>query len=273
MRLRLSQKEKRGPARVVDRGENEERRRRGASEPVHDTDKERSEGVKKPEFGEGFFYQGWDRERIGMVFAGRDVRVPVVMDVMVVLVKVGMFPADLGMSGREFLAEPLGNAGEIENAKQDQHEADSKFHGETDAGRDDKVEEDDGYADGDDGDGVAESPKGADQGRFGERTLAAHDGGYGDDVIGIGGMAHAEQETDGENGEAGEHTDSRFLRRRKDRIVQKRVRGECAGSRLENLPKNPYFRPNLKILPRTVGGIDRPVHGDCEGEAGPVRER
>jgi hypothetical protein len=53
---------------------------------------------------------------------------------------------------------------------------------------------------------VAESPKCADEGGLRERTLTADDGGDGDDVIGVSGMAHAEEEPDYQDGEAADHS-------------------------------------------------------------------
>src|SRR6516162_4216122 len=92
--------------------------------------------------------------------------VPMIMKVGIVLVDMGMFADDVRMRGREFLAEPLGDAGQVENAEKDEHEADGEFHGESDARGNHDIKKDDG----------------------------------GDDVIGIGSMAHAEKEADRENG-------------------------------------------------------------------------
>ena len=68
-----------------------------------------------------------------------------------------------------------------------------------------KIEEDDGGANENDGDGMAQSPKSADESGFREGALAAHDGGDRDDVVGIRGMAHAKEKPDGENGQSADH--------------------------------------------------------------------
>ena len=178
---------------------------------MNDADDERPKCVEQAESHEGFFDHARSREGSGVMFAGGSMGVPVVMDVVTVLVKVGVFTEHFGMGRREFSAEPLGNAGEIEDAEQNEHEADGELHGESDARRDDQVKQDDGGTDEDDGDGVAESPESANQRGFGEGTLAADNRRDGDDMIGIGGMAHAEEKADDENGEAAEHSGAASL--------------------------------------------------------------
>ena len=59
-----------------------------------------------------------------------------------------------------------------------------------------QAEHDNRGADGDDSDGVSAAPEHADERRFEDGALAADDGGDGDDVIGIGGVAHAEHQAD-----------------------------------------------------------------------------
>lgn len=139
------------------------------------------------------------------MFLGKGVGVPMIVQVSVMLVEMSMFPGNVRMGGGEFFTQPFGDAGEIQNAEENEHQPHGKFHGQADTRRDDDVEENDGGADKDDGDGVAESPKSADEGGFRKRAFAADDSGNGDDVIGIGGMAHAEEEADGENGESADH--------------------------------------------------------------------
>jgi len=128
---------------------------------------------------------------------------PMKMQVVVVLVEVGMRSDQGRMAGRKFFAEPFHGAGEVEKAEQDEHEANREFHREARARRNSHAEENDGAADDGDGQRVAAAPEDADETGFGNGTLAADDGGNGDDMIGIGGVAHPEKKADGENGESG----------------------------------------------------------------------
>ena len=120
-------------------------------------------------------------------------------------VDVGMVAGDFRVGGREFFAEVFGDAGEIQDAEEDQHQADGKFHRQADAGGDGEAEEDDGGADDENRQCVADAPEDADPAGFQDGAFAADDGGDGDDVVGIGGVAHAEDEADAENGQGGGH--------------------------------------------------------------------
>ncbi len=84
--------------------------------------------------------------------------------------------------------------------EKDQHQTDGEFHRESYAHGDGEPEEDNSSADQEDRERMAYAPKDADQRGLHDGALAANDGGDGDDVIGIGGMAHAEDKTDRENG-------------------------------------------------------------------------
>src|ERR1700760_3792016 len=140
-----------------------------------------------------------------MMLFGRLMLVPVKMQRAAVFVNVGVLTGNGGMRGREFFAHPLGDAGEIEDAEKYKHQADGEFHGEADARRDHNVKHNDGSADEDDGDGMAQSPKGADEGGLRERAFARNDGGDRDHMIGVSGMAHAEEKANKQDGEAAEH--------------------------------------------------------------------
>jgi len=61
--------------------------------------------------------------------------------------------------------------------------------------------EDDGGADQKNRDGVADAPQRANHGGVEHAALTADDGGYGDDVIGVRGVAHAEEKAEGDDGE------------------------------------------------------------------------
>ena len=200
-----NQQIKDGPARVVNGGKHEQSDGGGACESMDDADEQWAKCVEPAEVEERFFDEAGGRQGISVMLLSRGMSVPVVMKMMVVLVNVSVLAADMRMRGGEFFADPLGGAGEVENAEKNEHEADGKFHGEAETRGNDEIKEDDSGADDDNGDGVAESPEGADEGGFGEGALAADDGRDGDYVVGIGGMAHTEKEADSENGETAEH--------------------------------------------------------------------
>lgn len=172
---------------------------------MNDTYKQGAKGMKEAQPGEGRGHPFCGRQRVAVMLFRRLMGVPMIVQVGVVLVEVGVLADDVRVRGGKLFAQPFGNAGQIEDAEQDEHEADRKFHGEADAGRDDQVKEDDGGADNHDGDGVAESPECTDEGSAAEGTFAADDGGDGDNVIGIGGMTHAEEETNHQDGDSAEH--------------------------------------------------------------------
>ena len=112
--------------------------------------------------------------------------------------------------GREGFRQPAHDAGKIQNSEEDEHQADGELHGEADASGNDDAEEDDGGADGENRERVAESPENADEGGVADAALAADDGGDGDDVVGIGGVTHAEEETENDDRDESDH----FLFRR-----------------------------------------------------------
>ncbi len=86
-------------------------------------------------------------------------------------------------------------AGQIEDAEQDQHQADRQLHGEADARRNDHVEQNNGGADTEDGDGMADAPKGANDRGLPDAALPADNRGNSDDVIRVRRMAHAENKS------------------------------------------------------------------------------
>ena len=103
--------------------------------------------------------------------------------------------------GREGFRQPAHDAGKIQNSEEDEHQADGELHGEADAsGNDDAAKR-----------MMAEptarivsvwpSPQETPM-RAAWRSraaLAADDGGDGDDVVGIGGVTHAEEETENDD--------------------------------------------------------------------------
>lgn len=123
------------------------------------------------------------------------VAVNVFVDGTRVLVPMRMEDAAMAVVWRISVRDALRNACQIENTEQDQHQADSQFHGETDARRDDDIEENNDSADTEDGDGVADPPKNANNPCLPDAALAADNRRDSDDVIGIRGVAHAEDKS------------------------------------------------------------------------------
>ena len=78
--------------------------------------------------------------------------------------------------------------------------------------RDHDAKKDNGPTDHQDGQRVSEAPQRADGGRAPQPSLAADDGGHRDDVIGVGGVAHPEE--DAERQERRQARWSRLLRQR-----------------------------------------------------------
>ena len=92
------------------------------------------------------------------------------------------------------------HAGQGENAKQDQHDADGKFHRHAEPRRNDDPEQDDCRTDCHDRDGVPDAPGGADQRRARHAALAADNRRNGDHMVGISCMPHPEEEPEKQEG-------------------------------------------------------------------------
>lgn len=102
---------------------------------------------------------------------------------------------------REISSDPLGDAGQIQNAQQDEHESDCQLHREPDTRRNYQVEDDNSCTDDEDSDGVADAPEDSDQACVPDALLPADDGGDGDNVIWIGGVAHPQDKTQRDDGQ------------------------------------------------------------------------
>ena len=102
--------------------------------------------------------------------------------------------ADPRVSALEPCSEPLQNSRKAQCAKQDQHQADPKFHSQTKARRDTDLEKDDGCADGKNRQRVPQTPKDPDECGLADVLFLADDGCYGDDMVGVGGMPHSKNE-------------------------------------------------------------------------------
>src|SRR5258705_10788681 len=58
---------------------------------------------------------------------------------------------------------------------------------------------------------MTHAPQNPDEGRFGNGAFATNDGGNGDDVVGVSGMAHPQKETNRENGQSAGHGSCGFM--------------------------------------------------------------
>jgi hypothetical protein len=87
-----------------------------------------------------------------------------------------------------------------EDAEQDEHDADGKFHRHGKPRRNDDPEHDDRTADRHDGDGVPDAPSGGDQRRPRHAALATDDCRNGDYVVGVGRMPHPQEEAEKKEG-------------------------------------------------------------------------
>ena len=146
--------------------------------------------------------------RVGPVAV--EVGMPVGMRVGLAVMRVGvsvLVPVD-GRGRREALGEGAQPSGQVEDPESDQHERDDKLHRQADRRRNDNIEADDEDADDDDGDRVSQAPQGADERRVNEPPAAVQDRGHGDDVIRIGGVAHAQQESESGQGDELGHPSS-----------------------------------------------------------------
>ena len=88
---------------------------------------------------------------------------------------------------------------QIEQAEQDEHESNAKFQTEPDPFRNDQAEEDDPAANTQKSEAVADTPENSSERGFADFSLPADDGGDGNDVIGVGRMAHSKEESEEED--------------------------------------------------------------------------
>ena len=133
---------------------------------------------------------------VGMLMDVVAMRVGVLVGVRVhaVIVRVHGHP---GACTSSFLDDPA-HAGERQQAEQDKHDADGEFHGQAHACGNHDAEQDDRAAHHQNGERVSDALDAADQRRAAQRALPADDGGDRDDMVGIGGVPHTEEEPEEE---------------------------------------------------------------------------
>src|SRR5712692_8676854 len=93
----------------------------------------------------------------------------------------------------------------INEAKQNEHQADRKLHAEPQTYRDRQTENNDGDSQGNDREGVPRAPTNPNQSRTRDLVLPRDDGRNCDYMIGICSMADPEEKTDREDGDTAEH--------------------------------------------------------------------
>jgi hypothetical protein len=109
------------------------------------------------------------------------------------------------LQGRNRFRYPAHDPREIQSSQQNQHQADGKFHRETNSCRNHKPEQDDCRTNSENRDRVTQAPERANQRRLADASLTAHNGRYGDDMVRISRVAHAEKKTKRKDGEKRDH--------------------------------------------------------------------
>jgi hypothetical protein len=125
----------------------------------------------------------------------RTVAMNVLVDEAVVYVPMRMHDVIMAVGRRVAVCDALHDACKVEDAEQDEHQTDGQFHGETDARWNDHIEKNNGSADTEDGDRMADAPEDANDSRLPNAALATHDRGNSDDVVGIRGVTHAKNKS------------------------------------------------------------------------------
>ena len=109
------------------------------------------------------------------------------------------------LQGRNRLCYPAHDPREIQSSQENQHQAHGKFHREANSCRDHKPEQDDCRTNSENRDRVTQAPERANQRRLADASLTAHNGRYGDDMVRISRVAHAEKKTKRKDGEKRDH--------------------------------------------------------------------
>ena len=189
-----------GPVGIANGGEHEQGDGGRAGESVDEADKQRANGLIEAELAEDAIHPA-DRGGcfgVAVLFGIVGVRV----GVNVISVDVWMHVRVQGVRRRrELFRDPACKAREIQDSKQDEHQADANSMVRPRRGWDDDSEEDDGRAYQKNRDGMADAPQRANHRGVEHAALTADDGGYGDDVIGVRGVAHAEEKAEGDDGD------------------------------------------------------------------------
>lgn len=122
----------------------------------------------------------------------RSMRMHVLVTLRAMLVRMGMHNLSVRMSGSKSIGDPLRDAGKVQYAQQDEHQADRQFHRQANLDWNRQIENDDARSNHQNRQRVAQSPEGADETGMANAVLAAYDRGYSYNVVGIGRMSHPE---------------------------------------------------------------------------------
>ncbi len=83
----------------MNRGQYQQRHRRGTRQAMHDTDQQRPERMKNSQLGKRAAQPARRRKGSAMMFRSRSVRMPVIVQARPVLMNVHMLAGDLRMGG------------------------------------------------------------------------------------------------------------------------------------------------------------------------------
>ena len=96
----------------------------------------------------------------------------------------------------------------IPDAKNNQHDGHGEFHAQANSNWNYKVKQNNSSSDNEDGECVADTPECSDERSPHGIALIAYDRGDGNNVIGVGSMAHPKEESKCEDGEKRNHADA-----------------------------------------------------------------
>ena len=190
------------PEGITDRGENQERDRGRAGEPVDEAD---DKGPQRPDIAR--CRPAPDRAAravswLPRVHGSRLVPVGVRVDVVAVGVRVRVGAAVMGMALVSAVVTRVVRPKRLAMPRRISITATENSMARPSARRDHHVEQDDGAAHQHDGHGVPDAPQAPDQSGAPGAPLPAHDRGDGDHVVGVRRMSHAEEEAQHDHGQA-----------------------------------------------------------------------
>ena len=178
--------------------QNEQRNGGGAGQAVHRADDERAQRLIKFRAAKPAIEFRGRNGFFGMSVGGGLVAVDVAVHVIAVQMRVLVDGIVITVGGDIF--HRAKGCAQIERAEQDQHKGDAEFQAHPEALRNHDAEEDDGSANDEQRQAVADAPENSGPGGAPDLALPANDGGNGDDMIGIGRVPHAEKEAEEQDG-------------------------------------------------------------------------
>ena len=190
------------PGRNTDRCEHQQGDGCRTGESVNHAHGQRPDNLVEPHPAKDAIHPAdWGRMLWMSVFFGT---VAMGMAVDVVTVSMGMRVEPVSR-GCERFSNPAHHSRKIQNSQKNQHQPNREFHGETNSCWNRDAKQYDRGADNENGDGVTEPPQDTNQCGMANTSLAAHNRGYSNDMVRIGGVAHAKKEAKGNDGEQSDH--------------------------------------------------------------------